>query len=195
MLASLPIPLIRVLFFCLVPVGIYLLVVSIGLVRKGFGGKIIVELPFATRRVNFSIPKPGSYSIWQKAPLFQKVPVDAFKPVITRQLTGEKVPLSASFSRASRNDGSTGRMELFTFPAAAGDYTLELTEGSSISALERFAGKAIPAREVAPGQYFIQVRENPPFYYSVVGIPLIVVSGLLIVGGFVLGLLAHQLVK
>ncbi len=81
MLASLPIPLIRVLFFCLVPIGIYLLVVSIGLVRKGFGGKIIVELPFATRRVNFSIPKPGSYSIWQKAPLLQKVPVDAFKPV------------------------------------------------------------------------------------------------------------------
>lgn len=195
MLTSLPVPLIRVLFFCLVPIGIYLLVVSIGLVRKGFNGKIIVELPFATRRVNFSIPKPGSYSIWQKAPLLQKVPVDAFKPVITRQSTGEKVPLSASLSRASSNDGSTGRMELFTFPAVAGDYTLELTEGSSISALERFAVKAIPAREVAPGQYFIQVRENPPFYYSVVGIPLIVVSGLLIVGGFVLGLLAHQLFR
>jgi hypothetical protein len=183
------------LFFCLVPIGIYLLIVSIGLVRKGLSGKILVELPFATRRVNFSIPKPGSYSVWQKAPLFHKVPIDAFKPVITHQPTGEKVPLSASLARASSNDGSVGRMELFTFMAGAGDYTLELTEGSSISALEGFVTKAIPAREVAAGQYFIQVRENPPSYYSVVGIPLIVVSGLLIIGGFVLGMLAHQLVR
>jgi hypothetical protein len=162
-------------------------------VRKGFNGKIIVEVPFATRRANFSIPKPGSYSIWQKAPLFQKVPIDAFKPVITHQLTGEKVMLSASLSRASSNDGSMGRMELFTFLAPAGEYTLELTEGSSIAAFESIIAKAIPAKEVNTRQYFIQVRENPPFYYSIVGIPLIIVSGLFIIGGFVLGLLAHQI--
>jgi hypothetical protein len=194
MLASLPTPLIRILFFCLVPVGIYLLILSIGMVRKGFNGAILVEIPFAARRVNFTIPKPGDYAIWQKAPLFQKVPVDTFKPVITHQSTGEKAMLSASFSRASSNDGSTGSMELFTFPARAGDYTLELTEGSSISALESMVGKAIPTKKVNAGQYFVQVRENPPFYYAIVGIPLIVVSGLLIVGGFVLGMLAHQMV-
>jgi hypothetical protein len=195
MLASLPIPLIRILFFCLVPIGIYLLIISIGLVRKGFGGEIIVEIPFTTRRANFTIPKPGSYSIWQQAPLFHKVPIDAFRPVITHQSTGEKVMLSASLSRASSSDGSVGRMKLFTFLARAGDHTLELTEGSSISALESIVVKAIPAREVTARQYFIQVREDPPSYYSIVGIPLIVVSGLFIIGGFVLGILAHQIVR
>lgn len=195
MLASLPLPIIRILFFCLVPIGIYLLVLSIGLVRKGFQGKIIVEIPFATKRVNFSVPKHGSYSIWQKAPLFQKVPIDAFKPVITHQLSGEKVMLSASLTRASSNDGSVGRMELFTFLAPAGEYTIELTEGSSISTLESIVAKAIPAREAATDQYFIQVRETPPLYYSIVGIPLIVVSGLFMIGGFVLGILAHRIFK
>jgi hypothetical protein len=163
------------------------------MVRKGFNGKILVEFPFLTRRVNFTIPKQGSYSIWQKAPLFQKVPVDAFKPVITHQLTREKIILSPSHLRASSNDGSVGRMELFTFTAIAGDYILELTEGSSITALESIAGKAIGGRPVDTAKYFLQVRENPPFYYTIIGIPLIILSGLCIVGGLVLGILAHQM--
>jgi hypothetical protein len=84
-------------------------------------------------------------------------------------------------------------MELFTFTAIAGDYILELTEGSSITALESIAGKAIGGRPVDTAQYFLQVRENPPFYYTIIGIPLIILSGLCIVGGLVLGILAHQL--
>jgi hypothetical protein len=77
--------------------------------------------------------------------------------------------LSASLSRSSSNDGSVGRMVLFTFHAPAGEYTLELTEGSSVSALENTIVKAILAGEVDTRQYFIQVRENTPFYYSIVG--------------------------
>ena len=158
MLASLPLPLVRILFFCLVPIGVYLLIVSIGLVRKSFSGGIIVELPFANKRVNFSIPKSGDYSIWQKAPLFRKLPIDAFKPVITHQFTSENVMLSPSLWRARSNDGSVGKMELYTFLARAGEYTLELKEVSHISGLESVVVKAIPIKEFSIQQYFIQLR-------------------------------------
>lgn len=186
--------LIRILLFALVPAGIYLLVIGIRLVQKGFNGKIVAEIPFTTGRGTFTLTQEGRYAIWQKAPLFRKTPVDVFKPLVTRQPSGVIVPLYASLSRSSTNDGSVGRMELFTFAAAAGDYTLELTEGSSISALESAASKAIPGRRVEAGQYFIEVRESPPAYYGIGGIVLLIAGALCTIGGFVAGLLADSII-
>jgi hypothetical protein len=85
-------------------------------------------------------------------------------------------------------------MELFTFTAAAGEYTLELREGSSISALERAVSQAMPGRRVEAGQYVIQVRESPPAHYAIGGILLLIAGGLCTIGGFVVGLLADRIV-
>ncbi len=84
-------------------------------------------------------------------------------------------------------------MQLYTFRATAGSYTLSLAAGTCIGALETQVAKLLPGKRVDPKQDFVQVRKSVPFYCLPVGILLTIISGGCIVGGLVAGLLAHQL--
>lgn len=84
-------------------------------------------------------------------------------------------------------------MELYRFKAPAGEYKLELTEGSSISSAENSLLKVVPARMVDYDKYFIQVRESQPRYIALAGMVLIALAGLCIIGGLVFGILADQI--
>jgi hypothetical protein len=65
----------RVLFFCMVPFGIFILVKTIRMLKGVFSGEVIAEIPFTQKEVKFEIVKPGIYAIWQKGQLFRKTPV------------------------------------------------------------------------------------------------------------------------
>jgi hypothetical protein len=183
----------QIIFFTLIPIGIFILIVSIKLVRKSFSGNVILEIPFAIKSSEFEIFKSGNYSIWHKGPVFRKAPVDKFRPVIRKASTKEVITLIPSIFRPNSNNGSTGRMELFRFSAPAGKYELELTEGSSVSMVERGINRIFPLKKVETDAYFIQVRESQPFYFIPIGIFLITLAGLCIIGGLVFGILADQI--
>jgi hypothetical protein len=165
------------------------------LVRMSFSGKVLLELPFKQKSATFEITQPGVYAIWQKGQYFKKLPVDKFKPEIYNQATKEKIALSPSLFRPNSNDGITVKIELFRFSAEPGTYIIDLAAGSSITKLESVLSSLFPAKKADIDKYYILVRESQPFYYVIIGIPLIVISGLLMIGGLVIGILADQIFK
>jgi hypothetical protein len=182
-----------IIFFCLIPVGIVILLYSIKLVRKSFSGDIILEISFTQKSADFVITKPGNYSIWHKGQFFRKAPLNQFKPVIINKSTGDKIWLSPSIFRPNSNNGVTARMELFRFILPAGKYRLELDEGSSISGFENSIIRYFPVRQADLDKYFIQVRESQPSIFVIFGIILISLAGLCIIGGLIFGILADQI--
>ena len=183
----------QVLFFCLIPVGIVILVFSLRFVKKTFSGDIILEIPYSQKSAEFILAKPGKYSIWHQGQFFRKAPLDEFKPEIINKSTGEKIHLSSLLFRPNANNGKTARMMLYRFFAPSGNFILNLTEGSSISGVENSLISLIPARMVDYDKYFIQVRESQPLLFIILGIIMIVLSGLCIIGGLVIGILAGQI--
>jgi hypothetical protein len=178
----------RILLFALIPLGVVLLILAIRLLKKSLAGNIISEVPYAQKVSFFRIKEPGVYSIWQKGQYFRKLPVDQFRPMVYNE-NGDIISLSPSLFRPNSNDGITFRMELFRFTAGAGMYRMELTEGSSISRVERFISRIFPARKADLSQYYIMIRESQPFYYIIIGILLLILSGFMMIGGLVSGIL------
>jgi hypothetical protein len=179
----------RFIFFALIPIGVIVLILAIRLLKKSLAGKIISEVPFAQKVSFFRINEQGVYSIWQKGQFFRKLPVDQYRPVIFNNVTEEKVPLFPSLFRPNSNDGNTVKMELFRFSAGPGMYRMELTEGSSISGVESFIARIFPARKADLSQYYILVRESQPFFFVIIGILLLCLSGFMMIGGLVFGIL------
>jgi hypothetical protein len=183
----------KTLCFSLIPIGIIILIFSIKLVRNTFSGNIILRLPYLQKSSEFSLTKQGNYSIWQEGQFFRKAPLDEFRPEITSKSTAMTIKLWPSLFRPNSNNGRTSRIELFRFKAPAGKYKLELTEGSSISTVEKNIIRGVPARMVDYDKYFILVRESQPRYIAMIGIGLIAMAGFCIIGGFVFGILADQI--
>jgi hypothetical protein len=184
----------RVLFFCLAPVGIYILVKTIRMLKGVFNGEVIAEIPFTQKEISFNIIRPGIYAIWQKGQLFRRTPVDKFQLKLTKAPSDEIVPLPKSFFSPYLNGIDTRRMEMNRFSADSGSYCLTVVEGSSVSVFERVALSLIPAKPVDYSQYFIQVRESRPVYYILAAIPLFTLSAFLIIGGLVAGFTAQVIV-
>ena len=180
----------QILFFCLIPVGIIILIFSIRLVKKTFSGDIILEIPYSQKSGELILTRSGNYSIWHKGQFFRKAPLDEFKPKITDLSTGLTIQLSSRLFRPNANNGRDARMEIFRFSAPPGKYMLELKEGSSISGAEQSLIGAIPTGMVDYDIYFIQVRESQPLLLSLSGSAAIVLGGLCIIGGLVSGILS-----
>jgi len=185
----------QILFFALIPVGIILLIFSIKMVRNTFSGNIILEMPYLQKSAQFELTKSGNYSIWHKGQYFRRAPLDKFRPMIIDELNSKEIRLSSILFRPNANNGSTARMELFRFSATAGTYRIELAEGTSISELENSLIKRLPAKMVDYDKYFIQVRKSQPLIMLIAGIVLIAISGFVIIGGLVIGILADQIFK
>lgn len=187
------ITLIRILFFCLIPIGIFILIKGIQLIRKSFNGLLLLEISFLQQSGKFSIGKAGNFSIWQRAPLLKRTPVDQFKPHIINLQTNEEVAIFHSISGMQANNFSDGRMEMFTFSAPAGEFQLELRSGTSVTGLQSALTKLIPKGNLDLSKYFIQVRVSQPQIFAFLAIPIILIGAAGIIGGFVFGLLADRL--
>lgn len=145
----------RILFFCLVPAGIYILVKTIKLLKGVFNGDVIAEIPFTQKVVTFNIVRSGIYAIWQKGQLFRRTPVDKFQLKLNKLTSGENVSLPRSFFSPYLNGMDTGRMEMNRFSAESGSYRLTIIEGNSVSIFEKIALSLVPAKPVDYSKYFI----------------------------------------
>lgn len=191
-----PLPAIRIACFCLVPIGIYMLIKAIQQLRRAFNGNILTDIPYSIKRADFTVPAAGHYAIWQKGRLFKRTPVNQFRPLITNNLTNETVALSPAIAGASSSDGYASRMVLFNFRADPGDYRIELVEGSSVGGIQRLLADALTPPGSAPPDlthYSIQIRQSIPFYMTLISIPLLLLGVFCIIGGLIVGLLAPKI--
>ena len=187
--------LLRIIIFCLIPVGAFLLYKSIRLVSKTFSGKVLLELPFIQKSATFEITESGVYSIWQKGQYFRKLPVDKFKPVIYNETTKERIALFPSMFRPNSNDGITAKIELSRFSATPGKYSIDLAEGSSITKLESVLSSIFPAKKADIDKYYILVHRKASHFIISLSNALIVIAGILMIGGLVFGILADQIFR
>lgn len=125
-------------------------------------------------------------------------PVDQFKPVITNILTGDQIKLtSILLFRVTKTDLSgNASVQLFRFKAKAGDYLMELLEGSSISRVEQAISK--PATLIAtpfdPTKYAILVTKYQSPFLVLGLVWSILFSIAFIVVGLVFGINPHFIV-
>jgi len=184
----------RILFFTLIPVGIFILIKGIKQLRKCFYGNLLLELPYLNKSGRFEVLKAGTHSIWFKGQLYRRIPSDQFRPIVFSVETGKEVDLHYSFFAPSIHGFGDGRVEVLMFKAEIGQYRIELQEGSSIPKL--LSGLAKLTRVIKPideDKFFIQVRESQPRILTLLGVPIILIGVGGIIGGFVVGLLADQL--
>jgi hypothetical protein len=183
----------RILFFCLVPVGFFILVKTIRMLKGIFNGRILVEIPFTQKEVKFEVTTPGVYAVWQKGQLFRRTLVDKYILELVKDPSGKQVSLPRSFFNPHVNGFDNARIEMNRFSAQAGYYRLILKEKSGASIFEGLFYRLFPARPVDYTQYFIQVRESRPVYYMIAAIPLFALTGFCIIGGFVAGFMAPSI--
>ncbi|MFC6267838.1 hypothetical protein [Frigoriflavimonas asaccharolytica] len=186
---------IRILFFCLIPIGVFALLKGIKLIRKSFSGEVLLEIPFSQLSGQFYVAKAGTFSIWQKGKSLTRTPIDKLRPFIYSELTKEELKLNYSLLSPRINDFSTGRMELFTFYAPIGSYKIELKEGTILFGLQNLIAKAIPSKSIDMTKFYVQIRESQSQVFTFLAIPMIISGMFGIIGGFVLGILADQIIK
>ncbi|WP_345951101.1 hypothetical protein ABDD95_06530 [Mucilaginibacter sp. PAMB04274] len=180
----------RTLFFCLVPLGVFILIKAIRMLKDIFNGEVIAEKPFTEKEIHFEVKKKGVYAVWQKGRLFRRTPVDRFALKLFSVPSGEPVPIDASVFRPHSSSLDTARIEMNRFFAEPGHYRLQIVEGSSVSLFERLLFELFPGKPVDYSQYFLQVRESRSAYYMVAAIPLFILCAFCIMGGFVAGFMA-----
>lgn len=165
------------------------------MLRGIFNGEVIAEKLFTDKEIVFKVTKAGIYAVWQKGRLFQRTAADRFNLKLFHEPLGQQVSISRSIFRPHLNSLDTARMELSRFSAEAGNYRLQIVEGSGVSWLERLVLKIFPAKPVDHSQYYLQVRESRPAYYIVAAIPLFILCGFCIIGGFVGGFMAPYILS
>jgi len=163
------------------------------MVYRVFNTNILAEINLSDESVNFEITKSGSYAIWIKAPVFQKNYLDKVKVKIYNQDKNEYVKLQYNIFSTQSNNGSVGNMKLLTFKAEAGNYKMELVEGSNLPFWQKASGAILPAQYADINKCFSQVRENTPWYYGLSGILMIIIGAGSAIAGFVLGLLTDKI--
>ena len=183
----------KILLFCLVPIGIFILYKGVKLFRNAFTGQVLLELPYLDRMSYFTISESGIYSIWQKGPLLKKTPITKFRPQIRNTSTDQVINLSPSIMSPRSNNFSTGSMEIFTFAADVGDYQLNLVAGSSVSSFQEIIGDVLPFADMDLKKYVIEVRKSQSQLLTMLSIPIMLLGFACTLGGFVLGLLAEQI--
>lgn len=194
-MTDIPLLYVRILSFCLVPIGVWLLIKGIQWIRRSFKGQILLELPYTTGTAVFEVMKPGVYALWQRGQLFKKTPVDKFKPVLYHVETDTAIRLQYSILRPSVNDFDHGRTELYTFYANAGIYKLELQEGSNVSAVEQAVAAMLPLPNMGHENYSIQIRKSQAQIFVFLSIPMILLGITGIMGGLVMGIFVAEIIQ
>mgnify|MGYP003604412388 CR=1 FL=1 len=184
---------IRILLIAAMPLEIYILIKGIKILRKAIHGKIVLELPLSEYTSNFNIKKSGMFSIWWQAGFLTSIPVHLFKPKIINKNTLENITLDASILSPQTNNFDIARLEVYTFSAKKGDYSIEMVEGSSVNYFQTEVASYFSSNKKFDfNKIKIQIRESQSQFMTLLGIPISLIGGGGLLLSFVLSLLADQ---
>lgn len=153
------------LLFLLTPLGIYILIISIKGIRKFTKQKVIYEVPYHCGGGTFTISEEEKkYAIYLSGKAYTKNPIANIKPCVRNNATQKEVRVAPCILRTSvtGSDG-TGRVELATFKAAPGQYTICFAgKGLAIDrAMSHVADAIKPNSDYS--SFKIQIREYCSF--------------------------------
>lgn len=108
----------------MIPIGLFLLVISLRYMVKIFTISPIHDMPYRTDKGVFTIETAGRYGIWLNGNRFKKAPLGLFGLQLINCETEKEVPLRTSYIPASVTKVIDVRLELYTFYANPGTYQL-----------------------------------------------------------------------
>ena len=108
----------------MIPIGLFLLVISLRYMVKIFTISDIHDMPYRTDKGVFTIETAGRYGVWLNGNRFKKSPLGMFGLQLINCETEKEVPLRASYIPASVTKVIDVRLELYTFYANPGTYQL-----------------------------------------------------------------------
>lgn len=146
------------LCYLLVPLGAALIIFGIRGVIGIVKVKLLYEQPYVEESGNFTITEPGNYGIWLNGKQYSKSPYGEFGLQLSIKETGEMIPLNRPLMRTTVSGVGTARMELYTFYADAGNYTLTRTEDASLGdRLLSNVGKVVSRKPVDYARFSFRV--------------------------------------
>ena len=108
----------------MIPIGLFLLVISLRYMVKIFTISAIHDMPYRTDKGIFTIQTAGRYGIWLNGNRFKKAPLGLFGLQLINCETEKEVPLRANLIPVSVTKVIDVRFELYTFYANPGTYQL-----------------------------------------------------------------------
>lgn len=108
----------------MIPIGLFLLVISLRYMVKIFTISAIHDMPYRTDKGVFTIETAGRYGVWLNGNRFKKSPLGMFGLQLINCKTEKEVPLRTSYIPASVTKVIDVRFELYTFYANPGTYQL-----------------------------------------------------------------------
>ena len=144
----------KYLLFLLVPVGIYMMVISIKKLTAFAKAKMIYEMSVSSIDGSFTIEESGKYDIWLSGKKYAVSPIYNLDIKLKNNATGKYVILYPDFFRTTASSFKDYRVKLYTFDADRGSYNILLTD--SVEERENI----INNRGIDYKKFSIQIREN-----------------------------------
>ena len=115
----------------MIPIGLFLLVISLRYMVKIFTISDIHDMPYRTDKGIFTIQTAGRYDIWLNGNRFKKAPLGLFGLQLINCETEMEVPLRANLIPISVAKVIDVRLELYTFYAKPGIYQIVFNDNPS----------------------------------------------------------------
>ena len=115
----------------IIPIGLFLLVISLRYMVKIFTISDIHDMPYRTDKGIFTIQTAGRYDIWLNGNRFKKAPLGLFGLQLINCETEKEVPLRANLIPISVAKVIDVRLELYTFYAKPGIYQIVFNDNPS----------------------------------------------------------------
>lgn len=115
----------------MIPIGLFLLVISLRYMVKIFTISDIHDMPYRTDKGIFTIQTAGRYDIWLNGNRFKKAPLGLFGLQLINCETEKEVPLRANLIPISVARVIDVRLELYTFYAKPGIYQIVFNDNPS----------------------------------------------------------------
>lgn len=115
----------------MIPIGLFLLVISLRYMVKIFTISDIHDMPYRTDKGIFTIQTAGRYDIWLNGNRFKKAPLGLFGLQLINCETEKEVSLRANLIPISVAKVIDVRLELYTFYAKPGIYQIVFNDNPS----------------------------------------------------------------
>ena len=115
----------------MIPIGLFLLVISLRYMVKIFTISAIHDMPYRTDKGVFTIETSGRYDVWLNGNRFKKAPLGLFGLQLINCETEKEVPLRANLIPVSVAKVIDVRLELYTFYAKPGIYQIVFNDNPS----------------------------------------------------------------
>lgn len=164
----------------MIPIGLFLLVISLRYMVKIFTISDIHDMPYRTDKGIFTIQTDGRYDIWLNGNRFKKAPLGLFGLQLINCETEKEVPLRANLIPISVAKVIDARLELYTFYAKPGIYQIVFNDNpSSMAKIFGNISRFLMGGNDDYSSYSIRIYPHQSMIYSILSI-----------WGFIFGLMA-----